>query len=283
MQVTELWRYPVKSMIGETVDAVEVDPLGIVGDRTWAARDLERGGIRGAKKIGALMRLAARDLDDGQVEIVLPDGAVVTTADTDVDERVSEALGHSVRLEPLRPADDLDHYRRGAPDSADMMEELSGIFGREGDEPLPDLSVFPPAIVEFESPPGTYYDAFPLMVMTTAALAALRRALPESSVDVRRFRPSFVVDTGDDGAEAGTPGHPEFDWRGRRATIGSATIEFGVPCPRCVMVTREIDASTPADRAVLRHIVRDLEQNVGIYATVVTPGRIAVGDALAFV
>jgi uncharacterized protein YcbX len=283
MRVSELWRYPVKSMIGENIDAVELDDLGIVGDRTWAARDLERGGIRGAKKIGALMRLAARDLGDGQVEIVLPDGAVVTTADTDLDERVSEALGHPVSLEQLRPVGDLDHYRRGAPDSADMMEELRGIFGREGDEPLPDLSVFPPVIAEFESPPGTYYDAFPLMVMTTAALAALRRALPESSVDVRRFRPSFVVDTGDDGSEAGTPGHPEFDWRGRRATIGSATIEFGVPCPRCVMVTREIDASTPADRAVLRHIVRDLDQNVGIYATVVTPGRIAVGDALAFV
>jgi uncharacterized protein YcbX len=42
-----------------------LDELGVVGDRTWAVRDLERGGIRGAKKIGALMRLAARDLGDG--------------------------------------------------------------------------------------------------------------------------------------------------------------------------------------------------------------------------
>ena len=278
--MSQLWRYPVKSMVGEVVDAVEFDELGVVGDRTWAARDLERGGIRGAKKIGALMRLAARDLGSGDVEITLPDGATVTTADVDADERVSAAIGHRVRLERLRPVDDLDHYRRGAPDSDDMLAELRGIFGREGDEPLPDLSVFPPAIAEFESPPGTYYDAFPLMVMTEAALAALQRALPDSSVDVRRFRPSLVIDTADDGADARTPGHPEFDWVGRRATIGSATVEFAAPCPRCVMVTREIDASTPEDGAVLRHIVRDLDQNVGIYATVVTPGTVGLGDEL---
>jgi uncharacterized protein YcbX len=280
MRVAQLWRYPVKSMVGETVDAVELGELGIVDDRTWAARDLERGGIRGAKKIGALMRLAARDLGTGDVEITLPDGTTVTTGDADVDERVSAALGHPVRLERLRPADDLDHYRRGAPDGDDMLAELRGIFGREDAEPLPDLSIFPPAIVEFESPPGTYYDAFPLMVMTAAALAALQRALPDSNVDVRRFRPSLVIDTGDDGSVAGTPGHPEFDWIGRRATIGSATLEFVVPCPRCVMVTREIDASIPADRAVLRHVVRDLDQNVGVYATVLTPGTVRLGDEL---
>ena len=283
MQVSELWRYPVKSMVGETIETIRLDELGVVGDRTWAARDLERGGIRGAKKIGALMQLVARDLGDGEVEISLPDGSVVRTSDPDVDERVSAAIDHPVSLEPLRPADDLDHYRRGAPDSEDIEVEMRGIFGREADEPFPDFSVFPPALAEFESPPGTYYDAFPLMVMTTAALAALAHALPESNVDVRRFRPSLVIETGDDGTSASTPGHPEFDWRGRRATIGTATIQFDAPCPRCVMVTRQIDERIPADRAVLRHIVRDLDQNLGVYATIVEPGVVTVGDRLTLV
>lgn len=280
MQVSQLWRYPVKSMVGGRVDAIRLDDLGVVGDRTWAARDLERGGIRGAKKIGSLMRLAARDVGDGHVEVTLPDGSTVRTTDPDVDARVSAALDHQVRLERLRPADDLDHYRRGAPDSDDVVAELRGIFGREGDEPFPDFSVFPPIVAEFESPPGTYYDVFPLMVMTEAALAALSAALPDSNVDTRRFRPSMVIDTGDDGADASMPGHPEFQWSGRRATIGGATIEFGAPCPRCVMVTREIDADIPADRAVLRHIVRDLDQNLGVYATIITPGDVNVGDEL---
>jgi uncharacterized protein YcbX len=283
MHVSQLWRYPVKSMVGGRVDSIVLDELGVVGDRTWAVRDLERGGIRGAKKIGSLMRLAARDVEDGHVEITLPDGSTVRTNDEDVDERVSAALDHRVRLEALRPADDLDHYRRGAPDSDDVVAELRGIFGREDDEPFPDFSVFPPIIAEFESPPGTYYDVFPLMVMSEAALAALAAALPDSNVDIRRFRPSFVIDTGDDGADASTPGHPEFDWIGRRATIGGTTVEFGAPCPRCVMVTREISSDIPADRAVLRHIVRDLDQNLGIYATVVTPGTIRAGDSMTFV
>jgi uncharacterized protein YcbX len=282
MQVSQLWRYPVKSMIGGRVEAIELDDLGIVGDRTWAVRDLERGGIRGGKKIGALMRLTARDVDDGHVEITLPDGSTVRTTDPDVDDRVSVALDHRVRLERLRPVDDLDHYRRGAPDTDDMLVELRAVFGRDVDEPLPDFSVFPPIVAEFESPPGTYYDVFPLLVMSEAALAALARALPDSNADIRRFRPSIVLDTGGDGSDASTPGHPEFDWTGRRATIGSATIEFGVPCPRCVMVTREISGEIPADRAVLRHIVRDLDQNVGVYATIVTPGIVHVGDTMTF-
>ena len=283
MHVSQLWRYPVKSMVGGRVESVELDELGIVGDRTWATRDVERGGIRGAKKIGSLMRLVARDVGDGHVEITLPDGSTVRTSDPDVDERVSTALDHSVRLERLPPADDLDHYRRGAPDTDDVVAELRSVFGREENEPFPDFSIFPPIIAEFESPPGTYYDVFPLTVMTEAALAALAGALPDSNVDVRRFRPSLVVDTGDDGSLASTPGHPEFDWAGRRATLGSATIEFAAPCPRCVMVTREIDASMPADRSVLRHIVRNTDQNLGVYATVITPGVARLGDELSFV
>jgi uncharacterized protein YcbX len=48
MKVTQLWTYPVKSMIGVTADSVSLSTLGIVGDRHWAIRDIERGGIRGA-------------------------------------------------------------------------------------------------------------------------------------------------------------------------------------------------------------------------------------------
>jgi hypothetical protein len=89
-----------------------------------------------------------------------------------------------------------------------------------------------------------------------------------------------VVDADDVSGSA--TGHPEADWAGRSARIGSAIVQFDAPCPRCIMVTREIDDSLPADRAVLRHIVRDLDQNVGIYATITTPGTVRVGDPLEF-
>lgn len=278
MIVSQIWIHPVKSMIGGTVGSADLDELGVVGDRIWAIRDLESGGIRGAKKIGGLMRLAARRLDpdarghDDPVEIEFPDGRRLTSDDPDLDAVLSEELGRPVALQHLRPADDLDHYRRGRPDSDDVMAELRGVFGRDPDEPLPDLAQFPPVIMEFESPPGTYYDCWPLMVMTTSALRAVAEAVPDSVVDVRRFRPSFVIDTGDE------PGHPEFAWSGKRARVGTAEIEFLGPCPRCVMVTRAVGRDVPEDRAVLRHVVRDLDQNLGAYARVVRPGRFSVDD-----
>jgi uncharacterized protein len=274
VHVHEIWRYPVKSMIGEQVDAARIEANGMAGDRAWAVRDEVRGGIRGAKKIGALMELAAAYADGpgSAVTITLPDGTRTTTDAPDVDARVSRALDHEVTLWPLQPATDLDHYRRGAPDSDDLIEELNAIFGREEGEPLPDLSVFPPEILEYESPLGTYVDAFPLLLLSTSALRSLAEALPDSAIDVRRFRPNLVVDTGDE------PGHPEIAWVGRRVRIGDVELEITTACPRCVMVTRRIDDDLPADRSVLRHIVRDLDQDLGVYATVVTPGTVGTGD-----
>jgi uncharacterized protein YcbX len=190
MHVDQIWQHPVKSMIGQQVPHAQLTPDGVAGDRWWAVRDEVRGGIRGAKKIAELMTLGARYVGgiDGDVEIAFPDGATVRSSDPDVHARVSAALGHGVTLWPLQARDDLEHYRRGAPDDPDVMVELRAIFGREESEPLPDFSIFPPELVEYESPPGTYVDAYPLLVMTTAALRSLRTALPDAAVDVRRFR-----------------------------------------------------------------------------------------------
>ena len=77
MNVDQLWVYPVKSMMGSTVDSIELSTLGIVGDRHWAIRDLERGGIRGAKKIGELMQLTA-ERDGDAVRIGFPDGSTAS-------------------------------------------------------------------------------------------------------------------------------------------------------------------------------------------------------------
>ena len=284
MQLDSIWRYPVKSMVGETIPSGRFTEAGLLGDRGWAVRDEERGGIRGAKKIGSLMRLAARYDDEPTVEspvrpvtMTLPGGREISSAAPDVDETLSQALDHSVTLWPLQPPDDLDHYRRGAADSDDLMEELRDIFGREEDEPLPDLSVFPPEILEFESPPGTYLDAYPVLVMTTTAMDALARELPDSVIDVKRFRPNLLIDTSDLD-DPGPAGHPELAWEGRTLAVGEVELELVTGCPRCVMVTREIDETIPIDRSVLRHVVSDLDQLVGMYARVTTPGTVLPGD-----
>lgn len=265
-------------MVGGTVESCLINELGIVGDRLWAVRDIDKGGIRGAKKLGGLMKLSAQFVDASEVvEITLPDGSIVRSDDAQADDLVSRAIGANVQLEPLRPASDVDHYRRGAPSSDDMMEELRSVFGRDIDEPLPDFSVFPSEVMEFESPPGTYYDCWPLMVMTTSALRSLRQALPDSAIDVRRFRPSLVIDTGEQ------TGHPEFGWTGKTARLGECEIEFQSPCPRCVMVTRDVGSDVAGDRSVLRHIIRELDQNLGVYAKIIKPGVVTVGDSLRFI
>ncbi|MCU1396260.1 MAG: hypothetical protein JWM34_4688 [Ilumatobacteraceae bacterium] len=274
MRADQIWRYPVKSMLGARVESAGIDEHGIVGDRMWALRDEQRDAIASARKLAGLSRLSAAIGPAGSAIVTLPDGTVVATDDPAVDERLSAAIGHSVSMWAKPPASDRDFYRRGRPDSDDLMVELRSIFGRLEDEPLPDFSVFPPEILEFEYPPGNFYDVYPLMIMTTSALRSMREALPDSVVDERRFRPSLVVDTGDEA------GHPEFGWVGRQLRIGDALLQIGAACPRCVAVTREYGDDMPADRSVLRHIVRDLDQNVGVYATVLETGTVRVGDSV---
>lgn len=275
-EVGELWRYPVKSMMGERVERLELGERGAVGDRAWATRDEVRGGIRGAKKIGPLMRLAARYLEEPRpdrvtaAEIVLPDGGVIMSDAPDVHERVSAAIDHPVTVWPLRPADDLEHYRHGPPDNPDFLEELRALFDLDADEPLPDLSAFPVELIEFESLPGTYYDAFPLLILTDSSLAALQELAPDSVIDVRRFRPNIVI-------AAGGSAFVEDAWIGRRLRVGDAVAEITSGCPRCVMTTRAF-ADLPEDRSIMRTIVKHHEQVLGVYANIAEPGLVAVGD-----
>src|SRR5690606_6897088 len=141
---------------------------GIPGDRAWALRDEVAGEIRGAKKLPVLMRCSARFLSEpepGQsptAEILLPDGASLRTDAPDVSAKLSELVGRQVTLCRPHPAAGRGPDRRGMPDNPAMPEELREVFGRLPPEPLPDLSVFPEEIMEFTSPLGTYFDAFPL-------------------------------------------------------------------------------------------------------------------------
>ena len=279
-RVDEIWRYPVKSMAGERIGETAVGPQGLTGDRGWAVRDEERGGIRGAKKIPELMRCAARYLGEprdrqaGDVEMRLPDGALVRSDDPAAADRLSAALGTLVTLWPLQPADQLDHYRRGAPTHADLEQELRSMFALEPDEPLPDLSGLPPEVVEFESPPGTYFDAFPLHLLSRTSLAHLATLAPGSAIDVRRFRPNILLDLPDAAA-----GFPEAQWAGRRVRIGGTTVEITIPTMRCVMTTLPFD-ELPKDPRIMRTLVREARQCLGAYARVVEPGSVRVGDVV---
>ncbi len=153
-----------------------------------------------------------------------------------------------------------------------MMLEMREIFGRTPDEPIPDLSVFPKEIFAFTSPLGTYFDAFPLHLLTTASLDMLAQRNPAAQWNVRRFRPNFVIET-----TTGISGLVENEWLGRSVRIGALTIHCPLPTPRCVMTTLA-QQGIEKDPSILRTVVRDADQNVGVYATIITPGHVKVGD-----
>jgi len=277
-RVIEIWRYPVKSMGGEQLERCALGKLGIPGDRGWAVRDEAVNEIRGAKKLPSLLLLATRYLEEPAAErvppaeITFPDGTRVRTDAPEAAARLSEFLGRRVTLWPRRPADDREHYRRGLPDHPDFEAELRSIFGRLPDEPLPDLSVFPQELFEYTSPLGTYFDALPLHLLTTASLRALGRLNPASRFDRRRFRPNFLIEP-----EEGTDELVESAWSGETLRVGGAAVKVEMGTPRCSMTT-QAQGDLPKDPGVLRTVVRHADQNLGVYARVVEPGHVAVGD-----
>ena len=274
--LSEIHRYPVKSMLGEMPTEVTVTERGIEGDRAWATRDEVRGGIRGAKKIPQLMMFSARSLDGNSTEITAPDGTRCSSSAEDLNTWLSEKLDHAVTLWPLLPADNLEHYRRGAPDSEDFEQELREIFGRTPDEPLPDLSAFA-EVLEFESPPGTYFDAFPIMLMTQQSLDTMARTAPDSAFDEKRFRANFVFDVSDSSAP-----FPEQDWIGRQLQIGDVVLKVLDTCPRCSMTTH---ATGPLlrDTDIMRHLVKHADGNLGVYAKVVRGGKMTQGQTVTLI
>ncbi|MDX2170733.1 MAG: MOSC domain-containing protein [Deltaproteobacteria bacterium] len=280
-RVVEVWRYPVKSMGGESLQSAAFGPLGIPGDRGWALRDETAGEIRGAKKMPLLMRCRARyDAEPVEgaavppVTMTLADGSTLRSGDADAAARLSALTGRSVTLWPLQPPERADHYRRGLPDDPDMEKELRQVFGRLPDEPLPDFSALPPEIFEYTSPLGTYFDAFPVHLLTTASLRALAAKTPGAQFDVRRFRPNLLIEPGD-----GADGLVETGWDGRTLRIGGAALQVTMQAMRCSMTTHAVD-DLPKDPAVLRTIVRDANQNLGAYAVVTQPGAVRVGDTV---
>ena len=102
------------------------------------------------------------------------------------------------------------------------------VFARSEDEPLPDLAAFPEELFIYESSPGAYFDAFPLLLMSQPSLRHFEHTViaqgEGSQFDVRRFRPNIVVETT-------ALGFPENDWVGRRGQIGSAVIKVEMECP----------------------------------------------------
>ena len=260
--VAEIWRYPVKSMAGERVTASKVTATGIEGDRRWALRDVETGKIISAKRParwGQLLEYAAM-FDDRGLEVTTPHGERIRLDDPAAASLLSDALGLAVEVVSEAPVDDV---------YASEWPEIEGLV-LAGDMDFP-------VAMDTDSP--SFVDLATLHLLTTAALRALDGWVGEPVSDVRRFRPSLLIDAeGERIVEEG--------WTGGTLSIGDVEISVGDPAPRCVMTTvAQGDLGRRVD--VLEVLAEHNRHDVGgfgdfaclgVYAEVKTPGTVSEGD-----
>lgn len=261
--VVSLWRYPIKSMMGEELNAADVTERGLLGDRAYALIDPSTRKVASAKhprKWGKLFEFRAAYIDAPRVDekipsvrITLPDGTIVTSEQRDCNQILSNVLGREVTLRTPAPK---------TPSLEEYWPDMDGLTHRE-------------TITDEAISPETFFDLAVIHVLTTATIDRLRELYPQGRFEVRRFRPNVVVEMA-----SGEKNFVEDAWIGHTLVIGDE-VRLGVtgPCPRCVMTTLP-QGDLPSDPGILRTAAQHNQVNVGVYAGVLRAGRIRRGDSV---
>src|SRR5438034_1568882 len=198
--IEALWRFPVKSMEGEEVDASERGEGGILSDRAHAIRDKETSKVASAKHPKMWPNLLAcraafveppssgGALPPARIE--LADGSAVMSDAADVDAVLSRFFGRDVELahaaengytiDQYHP-DEENYDPEGHRDEVVEVGLGAAFFNERG---------LPSAV-----PEESFFDLFPLSVLTTSTLDQLGELEPQSRFDVRRFRMNVIVET----------------------------------------------------------------------------------------
>jgi MOSC domain-containing protein len=258
--VVAIWRYPVKSMMGEELNSTDVTPRGLLGDRAFALRDPSNGKVVSAKnprKWAKLFDCRAAFVQTPRageklppVRITLPNGSQVTSEGKELNQVLTQALGREVTFEASARGDgSLEEY----------WPDMEGLAHRE-------------TVTDEALPPGMFFDLAVAHVLTTATIDRLRELYPQGRFEVRRFRPNIVVHP------TGAKGFVENDWVGHTLAIGDQVrLSVTGPCPRCVMTTLP-QGDLPSDPGILRTAAKNNEVRVGIYAAVTQGGTVRRGD-----
>lgn len=263
--VASIHRFPVKSMQGEALDASALDADGIVDDRTWALRDVETGKLVSAKRPRlwrAMLECGAVGTGD-DVVVTLPDGRTFDIGDDALAAALGELFGRPVEVERATGDPQQGVYASDWPevDGVSLAGELD----------------FPTNLAGTGS---RFVDVADLHLVASSSLNAVAELGEDLDADVRRLRPSLVIDTAD------APGFVENDWRSRTLSIGDqVTVAVDLATPRCVMPT-VAQNDLPEQRGLLRMLAEhNLDTNplgsfacLGVYASVHTTGTVRVGD-----
>ena len=260
-KVVSIWRYPVKSMIGEELNSSYVTERGLIGDRVYALIDQQTGKVASAKnpgKWGKLFDFHAAFIDSPQtaenippVRITLPDGSQIFSNHGEIDRTLSKVLSREVSV--MNSSLEKPSYEEYWPD-------IEGLAQRE-------------TVTDEAMPPQTFFDIAVIHLLTTSTIDRLRELYPEGRFEVRRFRPNIVVESASEEKD-----FIENSWVDMKLKIGEE-IELKIigPCTRCVMTTLP-QGDLPKDLGILRTVAKYNQVHAGVYASVHRGGTIHRGD-----
>ena len=272
--VVALWRYPVKSMMGEELNRSDVTERGLLGDRAYALVDRADGKVASAKNPrkwphlfdfrAAFVAPPRPGAEVPAVRITLPDGTIVTSDQGDLNQILSGVLHREVML---------DASGRGHEEV--VKSSFPTPWTAKAEEYWPDMEGldYRDTVTDFGLPEGTFFDCAAVHVLTTATIDWLRELYPQGRFEVRRFRPNVVVEIAD-----GVKDFVENAWIGHTLALGSEVrLNITGPCPRCVMTTLP-QGDLPKDPGILRAAAQHNRVNVGVYAAVLRGGSVRRGD-----
>src|SRR5437870_10172597 len=215
--IVSLWRYPVKSMMGEELNAADITKRGLLGDRAYALVDGPDGKVASAKNPRkwpqlfdfrtALADVPRTEAKVPPVRITLPDGTIINSEQADVHLILSNVLKREVKLESALP-----DLRMAT--AEEYWPNIEGLEHRD-------------TVTDFRLPEGTFFDCAVVHLLTTATLDRLRMLYSQGRFEVRRFRPNIVVETAN-----GEKEFVENAWIGQILAIGDAVrLSITSPCP----------------------------------------------------
>lgn len=279
-QVKEIFRHPVKSMHGESLDRARLGERGLDGDRAYAVLDDESGFVVSAKRPkrwGQMLRCTARTMG-GLTSVELPTGEEYAIDDSELLVALSALFGRSVSLIDRAPENsgfEEVWVRDLKADAGPYFDRPSRVV--DGDEMVLGGT--------FMAKNGNLFNLGAMHIVTTGSLRRLAELAPGVDFDVRRFRPNVLIETE-------STGFVENDWVGCSLRIGGVELRVSTAVPRCVMTTLPF-ADVPADRDVLRTATahnRIVPMDgmaaypcVGVYADATTHGEISVGDSVELI
>lgn len=294
-RVDQLWRYPVKSMLGEQVERAVVGPSGLLGDRAFAVVAVDDGTVASAKvprSWSGLLGFRATYTAEPEpgaplppADVLFPDGSTLRTDDARIHAALSGVLGREVRIsaDPVAGAQFEEVWPQVEGLAPQRFIEATTVGREAGGEARSRIGL---GMLVGEP---SFFDLATLHLLTTGTLARLREHAPDATFDVRRYRPNVLVDTGDERGSAEADGFVEDDWVGRTVTAGEVGMAVAMLTMRCVMTTlaqEELPEDPDTLRAIARHHRRAIPEMgtwacAGVYAGTAAPGTIAVGDPVS--